>query len=596
MKIIDKINEKLKNNEKFYSFEYFPPKTEGGIENLLERIERMALLNPLWVDMTWGAGGTTTESTLFLSSYIQNYINLDVLMHITCRCLTKEKIDEALEEAKNNGIMNLLALRGDPPQGTTYDPSNDYFQYAEDLVSYIREKYGDYFCICVAGYPATHVESKSRDEDLLYLKRKVDAGSDFIITQLFYDVDEFLDYVKACREYGITCPILPGLLPIQNYNSFKKIINLCRISTPQELSETVEKVKNDDEKIKEVGIDNCVEMCKKLLDNGINGIHYYTMNLEKSVNETLKKLDFKIQGKQRELPWKKHSNPKRTAETVRPIFWKNNSKSYLSKTWYWDEFPNGIWGDSRSPAFGNLEEHFVSFCKDYLKETKKFKQLKKIWGDKLASYEDISNVFFNYIEGKIKKLPWCQEMELQSEIVYLKDLLYSLNHHKIFTINSQPAVNGKPSNDPYVGWGPSDGYVYQKMYVEFFIDKSQLDKLISIIPKYPFITYQAVNRQGDIIQKNQQSMVIALTWGVFPNREIVQPTIYDSEVFLVWKEEAFNLWNEWIRIYEEDDEKSTESANLLKTIQNEFYLMTLIDNDYINPQVEVLMKEFISIL
>jgi methylenetetrahydrofolate reductase (NADPH) len=98
MKIINKINEKTKNNEQFYSFEYFPPKTEGGIENLLERIERMALLNPLWVDMTWGAGGTTSESTLFLSSYIQNYINLDILMHITCRCLTKEKIDQALEE------------------------------------------------------------------------------------------------------------------------------------------------------------------------------------------------------------------------------------------------------------------------------------------------------------------------------------------------------------------------------------------------------------------------------------------------------------------------------------------------------------------
>ena len=141
MKIIDKINDKLKKKEKFYSFEYFPPKTEGGIDNLLERIERMATLNPQWVDITWGAGGTTSDSTLFLSSYIQNYLNIDCLMHLTCRCQTKENIDRALEEAKKNGIVNILALRGDPPQGTiNYDSSKDYFQYANDLVEYIRVK------------------------------------------------------------------------------------------------------------------------------------------------------------------------------------------------------------------------------------------------------------------------------------------------------------------------------------------------------------------------------------------------------------------------------------------------------------------------
>ena len=124
-------------------------------------------------------------------------------MHITCRCLSKEKIDATLEEAKNNGIVNLLCLRGDPPNGIKeYDSSKDYFQYADDLVRYVREMYGDYFCICVAGYPATHVESKSKEEDLYYLKRKVDAGADFIITQLFYDPDEYLDYVKDCKNFA----------------------------------------------------------------------------------------------------------------------------------------------------------------------------------------------------------------------------------------------------------------------------------------------------------------------------------------------------------------------------------------------------------
>lgn len=598
MKIIEKINEKLKSSEQWFSFEYFPPKTEGGIENLLERIERMSQLNPLWVDMTWGAGGTTSDSTLFLSSYIQNYVGVDVLMHITCRCLTKEKIDQSLEEAKNNGIVNLLCLRGDPPQGMMdYDFSNDYFQYAEDLVRYIREKYGDYFCICVAGYPAKHVESKSREEDLYYLKRKIDAGSDFIITQLFYDVEEFLCYVNDCRNYGITVPIIPGLLPIQNYNSFKKLINLCKISIPKELQEQLEKAKGDDEKVKECGVHNCVHICKKLLTNGISGIHYYTMNLEKSVNEILKQLDFKSSGRIKELPWKRSSGPRGVSETVRPIFWKNNHKSYLSKTWYWDEFPNGVWGDSRSPAFGNLTDHFVSFCKEYISvkdSAKKLKQLKKMWGESLASLEDVSKVFINYIEGKIKKLPWCEESELELEINQIKDLLFELNSHNIYTINSQPAVNGKSSNDPEVGWGPGNGYVYQRMYIEFFIDKDKIEKIVSILKNYPQITYQAVNKNGDVIQSSSQQVVCALTWGVFPNKEIVQPTIYDSEVFFIWKDEAFNKWNQWIRLYEDDDVKSPESAQLLSSIRDEYYLMTIVDNDYICPKTYDMMKDFLS--
>ncbi len=519
-------------------------------------------------------------------------------MHITCRCLTKERIDESLEEAKNNGITNLLCLRGDPPQGKSdYDPSNDYFQYAEDLVKYVREKYGDFFCICVAGYPAKHVESKSQEEDLYYLKRKIDAGADFVITQLFYDVKEFLDFVDNCRKYDITCPIIPGLLPIQNYNSFKKIINLCRISVPKELKDKLESVKNDDDMVKKCGIENCVQMSKELLDAGIPAIHYYTMNLEKSVHETLKRVDFKMSERQPELPWKKLTNPKRVQENVRPIFWKNNSKSYLSKTWYWDEYPNGIWGDSRSPAFGDLTDHFVSFCNNYISmkdSSKKLKQMKKMWGENLKSLSDVGNVFMNYIDGKINKLPWCEESELDKEIIHIKDILFQLNSHNIFTINSQPAVNGKPSTDPEFGWGPDGGYVYQRMYIEFFIDPEKLEKITNLLKKYPNISYQAINKKGNIIQSSSQQIVCALTWGVFPNREILQPTIYDSEVFLVWKDEAFEKWNQWIKIYRDDDVKSPESEEILTNVRDNYYLMTLVDNDYIMPQLNEAIKEFMT--
>jgi methylenetetrahydrofolate reductase (NADPH) len=238
------------------------------------------------------------------------------------------------------------------------------------------------------------------------LKLKVDAGADLIITQLFFDVNMYLKYVKDCDENGINIPIIPGLLPIQNYNSFKRILNLCKTTCPPELAEALEKVKTDDEKVKELGIDHCTKMSMQLLENGILGLHYYTLNLEKSVNEVLRRLNLTSSPKNRELPWKKNNHPKRNSENVRPIFWKNNSKSYTSKTFYWDEFPNGIWGDSRSPAFGNIAEHFVSFCKDYLKDTKKSKQLRKIWGEKLLTVEDVAKTFINYIDGKINKLPW----------------------------------------------------------------------------------------------------------------------------------------------------------------------------------------------
>mmetsp|Transcript_16525 Transcript_16525/g.28075 ORF Transcript_16525/g.28075 Transcript_16525/m.28075 type:complete len:212 (-) Transcript_16525:1365-2000(-) len=210
MKIIDKIN-KLLDDEKqylsqnksvlegnlehrqkfpaaYYSFEYFPPKTAAGEENLVDRIARMAQTNPLWVDVTWGAGGGTFETTLDLCGHITNYMGLDVLMHLTCTGMTRERVIEALDTAKQYNIRNILALRGDPPFGVEdWTPIDNGFAYATELVAFIKEKYGDYFCIVVAGYPEVHSQATSREDDIKHLKEKVDAGADIIITQLFYD-------------------------------------------------------------------------------------------------------------------------------------------------------------------------------------------------------------------------------------------------------------------------------------------------------------------------------------------------------------------------------------------------------------------------
>ena len=602
MKVIDKINDKLNElneGELFYSFEYFPPKTQTGVANLIERIQRMTELNPLFVDMTWGAGGRTSESTIFLSAYIQNYLQIDVLMHITCRCQSKENLDFALESAKKNNIKNLLILRGDPPQGVeNYDWTKDHFHYAEDLIKYVRELYKDFFCIVVAGYPATHIDSKNKEEDLYYLKRKVDAGADLIITQLFYDPEEYLNFELDCKKNGINVPILPGILPVNNYNSFKKIIDLCKLKVPESMIQEIELIKGDDEKIKEFGIANTINIIETLKNRGVKGVHLYTMNLEKSVTEIIERMGLKKVGR-KSLPFNpRNVKDKNNCETVRPIFWAKNEKSYISKTWYWDEYPNGIWGDSRSPAFGNNEEHLHTFGDNllYLKGANQDSMKKQI-GTKFESLNDISQMFINFLDKKIKKIPWAETREIQDELIYIKDLLYKMNTMGLFTINSQPSVNGKSSNDSILGWGPSNGYVYQRMYIEFFVSKHLIANLIKMLQNNPNIIYQAVTHDGETHYESfTGNVVCALTWGVFPNKEIVQPTIYDSEVFKIWKEEAFGKFNDWINIYDENDENQSKTKEFLKKTKEDIYLVTLVDNDYVEPTLEKILHSFLDSL
>lgn len=254
MKISDKIERALKETttqgaqQDFYSFEYFPPKTDQGMENLLDRIDRMGKTNPVWVDVTWNAGGVTSDVTLDLCCHIQQYSGLDVMMHLTCTFMTKEKIIDSLDKAKKLGIRNILALKGDPPRGATGWVHNENgFNYAVDLVRFIKETYGDWFCIGVAGYPEVHLQAKSREDDIKYLKDKIDAGADFIITQLFFDNELFYKWVADCRQAGINCLIIPGIMPILGYDRFHRMLKFTKTQVPQEVLAALEPLKNDDE-------------------------------------------------------------------------------------------------------------------------------------------------------------------------------------------------------------------------------------------------------------------------------------------------------------------------------------------------------------
>ncbi|KAF9122839.1 hypothetical protein BGX30_001756, partial [Mortierella sp. GBA39] len=244
MKVIDKIRRADQEQRPYWSFEYFPPKTTAGVQNLFERMERMYNLGPEFVDITWNAGGTSSDLTSELVATAQSVYGLETCMHLTCTNMPMEKIDAALKAAKACGNQNILALRGDPPRGQDQWVSCDNgFAYASDLVAYIRQQYGDYFSIGVAGYPEGHLDSTDREEDFKWLKYKVDQGADFIVTQLFYDTGLFLDWVKECRTRGITVPIVPGIMPIQSFGGFHRMTSLCKTFVPDHIKNALEPIK-----------------------------------------------------------------------------------------------------------------------------------------------------------------------------------------------------------------------------------------------------------------------------------------------------------------------------------------------------------------
>ena len=297
MKVSEKIEASKAEGRTFFSFEYFPPKTAEGVVNLKERLKRMVATGPNFCDITWGAGGTTADATLDIATYMQKEAGVETMMHLTCTNMEKSMIDAALAQAKEAGITNILALRGDPPAGQErWTAVEGGFANAVDLVRYIKTKYGDWFGISVAGYPEGHIELNDYGADLRHLEEKVEAGADVIVTQLFYSADIFIKFVKDCRDLGITVPIVPGIMPIQNYGGFKRMTGFCKTYIPDEISESLESIKEDDDAVKAYGVELAVQMIRKCMKAGAcDGFHIYTLNLEKSAFAILEALGLGVQ-------------------------------------------------------------------------------------------------------------------------------------------------------------------------------------------------------------------------------------------------------------------------------------------------------------
>jgi len=584
--LCERMNEKITSGDHFFSLEFFPPRTANGAVNLISRFERMNEGNPMFCDVTWHPAGDPSAdkptSSMTVASTMLNYCGMETMLHITCCQQTRSELKKHLEKAKDLGIRNLLALRGDPPVNQTeWKAPNNGFNYATDLVKFIRQEFGSFFTICVAAYPAGHPTCTSYEDDLIHLKEKVDAGSDFIITQLFFKTETFLKFVTDCRRVGINIPIIPGILPIQAYHSLRHITKLSQLELPQELIDIIEPIKNNDEAIRKYGVYQATQMCKDLLNSGmVNGLHFYTLNKEIATISILKNIGLWNEEPVRPLPWNVPASYKRCTEGVRPIFWSTRPKSYVYRTSKWDEFPNGRWGNSSSASFRDLNDYYLFYLKSRAPE----KELLAQWGDELTCEQDVWNVFYWYITGQenengvnVERIPWNDE-NLNPETQIILEDLAELNQNGVLTINSQPNVNAASSDDPMFGWGNPGGYVFQKAYLEFFTASENIQNLMKILPDYPQVNYHIVNCNGKDNFTNCDSLEpIAVTWGVFPGKEIVQPTVVDPIAFNSWKDEAFGLWREqWGKLYAKD----SISHQLIENIHNSYYLVNLVDNNF----------------
>jgi methylenetetrahydrofolate reductase (NADPH) len=669
---MDKITDKiaaLPPDSDYFSLEFFPPKTAMGFSNLRDRLDRMErALRPLFVNVTWGAGGSTAQKSLELAEICQRELGLTTCLHLTCTNMSRRLIDKALEDAKALGIRNILALRGDPPREAEYrnaedsepDEGGDDFTYAADLIKYIRKVYGEYFCIGVAAYPEGHADEshplgQSLERDLPYLVQKIQAGADFIMTQLFFDIDAYAHFEKTLREHssGVfnTIPIIPGLMPIQSYQMIKRTTKLSHANVPDALSDRLDAVKGDDEKVKTVGVEilsEIIEQIRQLKSSipGPRGFHFYTLNLEKAVSFILERTNLipdrndesaivdeatattpslqvnglvppavaSIQRRQSsigsdprnrvivsgqsashpdyETTAQEASKPAELINTRANTLAISEGEGVLGREATWDDYPNGRWGDARSPAYGEIDGYGVSL---HMSVT----QAINLWGHPKTT-QDINTLFIRHINGELTAIPWSEE-ELLAESGTIQKHLIDLNTKGWWTVASQPAVNGFRSNDPTFGWGPEQGFVFQKAFVEFFLASADWkvlsERLLSPEVK-SHICFYASNATGDFVSSDTNGTVVstatpastnAVTWGVFPGKEIITPTIIEEVSFRAWSEEAFGIWGEWARVYGKD----SESDKLLEGIRKDYWLVNIIHHDYVETDAlwELLRNE-----
>ena len=268
------------------SFEFFPPKTPEAEARLFDTVAQLAPLQPTFVSVTYGAGGTTRRLTRDIVARIKREIGIEAMAHLTCVGHTATELAEILDDLTAAGIENVLALRGDPPRGqTAFTPVAGGFAHGSDLAAFIRARWD--VCIVGAAYPETHPESADLETDLGYTKRKVEAGAEVLITQLFFEAATYFAFVERARAAAITVPIVPGIMPITNVGQIERFTSMCGASIPASLRDLLTSVRDDDAAVTAIGIEWARDQCRTLLEGGAPGLHFYTLNRSHSTQEIL---------------------------------------------------------------------------------------------------------------------------------------------------------------------------------------------------------------------------------------------------------------------------------------------------------------------
>lgn len=273
------------------SIEIFPPKTEAGDQALFENLRRAARWNPGFVSCTYGAAGGTSNRTIDLCEAIQNDLGMTSTAHFTCVNSTRDDLLSWLTEAKDRGISNIMALRGDPPSGETeFRPVEGGFQHANELVSLIKQEFPD-FGIGVAGYPEKHSEASDLRSDLQNLKRKVDAGADAVFTQLFYANENFYRFRDDFEDAEIDVPLIPGIMPITDFSRIKRIATMCGTDFPKKLVQSLENAQDDKAEQFKIGVEFAIKQCDELIHEGVPGIHFYVLNRMDACDQILEAIE-----------------------------------------------------------------------------------------------------------------------------------------------------------------------------------------------------------------------------------------------------------------------------------------------------------------
>ncbi len=273
-----RITDLLKEKSPLLSVEFFPPKSEANVDNLIETARKITALKPDFTSVTYGAGGSTRSRSASVSKRMKDELDLRVMPHLTCVNATRDQLGEIVDEFYDEGYRNIMALRGDPQQGQeVFTVTEGGFGYASDLIAYIQNRHPE-ICLGIAGYPEKHPQAPSLNSDIEFLKVKADAGGSFITTQLFFDNAAYFSYVDRVRAAGIDLPIIPGIMPVLSVAQIKRIAKLCDASLPTELETQLDKVQGDVDAVKQVGINWAQKQMSELIEQGVAGIHLYALN------------------------------------------------------------------------------------------------------------------------------------------------------------------------------------------------------------------------------------------------------------------------------------------------------------------------------